>query len=205
LSKLLMIDSAAAQCAVAVFSDGRPLVERAETMTRGHAERLLPMIAEALDEAGLRRADLDAVAVCTGPGGFTGARIGVAAARGLALGLRRPAVGVDWFEALAFGVRGPAAVLIPGLNGLRWLRRFEDGAPCAPALCVGVGEPLPALSPHEALIEPSSDNGLAPLARVAMARLGAASSSRAIERPAPLYVRPPDAAPAAASLASRRA
>jgi tRNA threonylcarbamoyl adenosine modification protein YeaZ len=205
LTKLLVIDSAAAQCAVAVFCGDRPLVQRAEEMARGHAERLLPMIAEALDAAALRRADLDAVAVCTGPGGFTGARIGVAAARGLALGLRRPAIGVDWFEALAFGVRGPAAVLLPGSNGLRWLRRFADGAPSGHALCLGVEDPLPALAPDEALIEPSFDDGLAPLARAATARLGSASGGRAIARPAPLYVRPPDAAPAAASLASRRA
>ena len=89
MSLVLVIDTAAAHCAVAVFQSdamggGAALAERREPMLRGHAERLFPLIEAALSEARVAVSALDAIAVCTGPGGFTGARIGVAAARGLA-------------------------------------------------------------------------------------------------------------------------
>lgn len=203
MSNLIVIDAAAAHCAVAVFCGDRLLAERSEAMARGHAERLLPMIAETLDASGLARTTLDAVVVCTGPGGFTGARIGVAAARGLALGLGRPAVGVDWFEAIAHGRVGAAAVLLPAPNGARWLRRFLDGSPKGPGTTLTASEPDPTLAEGETLLGSASADlpGLAPLARVARGRLAAGT----IPRPSPLYLRPPDAVAAAPSLAARRA
>ena len=70
-------------------------------MDRGQAERLLPMLEEMLAEAGVGWRDLDGIGVVTGPGNFTGVRLAVAAARGLALALGIPAVGVTVFEALA--------------------------------------------------------------------------------------------------------
>lgn len=100
---ILAIDTAGENCAVALAKAGNGLsvlARRAETIGRGHAERLMPMIGEALAEAGLTYADLERIAVATGPGSFTGTRIGVAAARGLALALGIPAVGVSVLDAL---------------------------------------------------------------------------------------------------------
>jgi tRNA threonylcarbamoyl adenosine modification protein YeaZ len=203
LSKLLVIDTSAAHCAVAVFSGTVALVERAEPMSRGHAERLMPMVAEVLGEGGLSCADLDAIVACTGPGGFTGARIGVAAARGLALGCRARAMGVDWFEAAAHGLSGRVAVLIEGPAGARWIARYRDGVAVGPAATADPGAAAADLAPGEVLVRGDAGVGrLLPLARVAARRLAGGAVG---DRPAPLYLRPPDAVAAAAPLAARRA
>lgn len=192
-----MIDTAAAHCAVAVFSGyGDTVAERAEPMARGHAERLIPMIADALADAGLARAD--AVAVCTGPGGFTGARIGVAAARGLALGWGVPSVGVDWFAALALGTAGPLCVSLPATPGWRHVRRFVDGRPAGEGLALPADDPRATAAPGEALID-----SLGPAAQLAHAAL-AALRAGPVPRPAPLYLRAPDAIAAAPALAATR-
>ncbi len=91
---ILGIDTAAAQCAVALLSagpmnDSDPVVER-RAMERGHAEHLFPMIDKVLALAGTGYEGVVRIAVCTGPGSVTGVRIGVAAARGIALGRRIP-------------------------------------------------------------------------------------------------------------------
>lgn len=103
---LLAIDTAGPDCAVAVArSDAAAatiLARARERIGRGHAERLMPMIEAALAEAGVGFNKLKRIAVTTGPGSFTGVRIGVAAARGLALALDIPAVGVGSLHALAF-------------------------------------------------------------------------------------------------------
>ncbi len=101
---ILAIDTAGPDCAVAILRDGQTLARASERIGRGHSERLMPMIAEALAAAHVSFADLDRVAVTTGPGSFTGVRIGVAAARGLALALDIPAVGVGSLEALALPI-----------------------------------------------------------------------------------------------------
>ncbi|WP_444870364.1 tRNA (adenosine(37)-N6)-threonylcarbamoyltransferase complex dimerization subunit type 1 TsaB [Rhodobacter capsulatus] len=98
---VLGFDTSAAHCAAALVRGGTVLATRAEDMAKGQAERLMPLLEELLAEAGLGWHDLDALGVGTGPGNFTGVRISVAAARGLALGLGIPAVGVSVFEALA--------------------------------------------------------------------------------------------------------
>ena len=99
--RVLGIDTALFSCAAALVEDGRPLAWRREERLRGHAERLLPMVAEVLAEAQASFADIDLVAVTVGPGTFTGLRIGLAAARGLALALDRPLAGVSTLEATA--------------------------------------------------------------------------------------------------------
>src|SRR6266404_2143129 len=105
---LLAIDTAGPDCAVALARSGadggKILVRTSERIGRGRAERLMPMIESALAEAGADFADLDRVAVTTGPGSFTGVRVGIAAARGLALALDIPAVGVRSLDALAFPI-----------------------------------------------------------------------------------------------------
>ncbi|MCB1548061.1 MAG: tRNA (adenosine(37)-N6)-threonylcarbamoyltransferase complex dimerization subunit type 1 TsaB [Hyphomicrobiaceae bacterium] len=86
---LLAFDTCFGACSVAVLAKGR-LTARFEEMRTGHAERLMPMIAETMAAAGLAFAELERIAVTVGPGSFTGVRVGIAAARGLRLALAKP-------------------------------------------------------------------------------------------------------------------
>jgi len=108
---LLVIDSATAACSVALLDDaGQLLDERHELVGRGHAERLVPMIEELL--AGRRP---DAILVDCGPGSFTGIRVGIAAAQGLAIGWRVPLSGYSSLALLA--AASGAAEVAAALHG----------------------------------------------------------------------------------------
>ena len=98
---VLGIDCAGGACSVAVVSDGQPIAARDEAMERGQAALLLPMIKDVLAAAQLELDAIDLIAVTVGPGSFTGVRIGLAAARGLALGAGLPLIGVTCFDAVA--------------------------------------------------------------------------------------------------------
>lgn len=137
--KVLGLDSAGSQCAVAVLDGERVASARAEAMPRGQAERLMPLIAETLAAASIAPAALDLIAVTTGPGSFTGIRIGLAAARGLALATGRSVVGVGVFDSYAAAVPPPARqarTLIVAVESKRdefYLQAFKaTGAALAP-------------------------------------------------------------------------
>ena len=91
---------------MALFDNGR-MVERYEEAGRSHSERLMELVAEVLATAQTNLRDLDAIAANIGPGGFTGVRVTVSVAQGLAFGAGLPAVGVSSLEALAAQVLGP--------------------------------------------------------------------------------------------------
>lgn len=187
---LLAFDTSAAHCAAAVLSDDRVAAHRHEPMEKGQAERLLPLLEELLAEAGLTWADLDAIAVGTGPGNFTGVRIAVAAARGLALSLGIPAIGVTRLEALAHGLPRPLWVVEDAKRGEVYAQRFDaaDGAAQltrlealtldAPTAGNALPDPLPSLPVAEAI-----------------ARCAATRADTPQPRPAPFYLRGADAAP----------
>lgn len=101
--KLLAIDCAASLCAACVYDAdaGKELGRELRDLGKGHAEHLMAVIETALQAASVGYPDLDAVAVSIGPGSFTGLRVGVSTARGLALALKIPAIGVTTLEALA--------------------------------------------------------------------------------------------------------
>lgn len=101
--RLLAIDTALAACSAAVLDTegGGILASESLSMTRGHAEALMPLIYHVMERARLAFADLDRVAVTTGPGSFTGLRVGISAARGIALAADKPAVGVSTLTAYA--------------------------------------------------------------------------------------------------------
>ncbi|MBU2402181.1 MAG: tRNA (adenosine(37)-N6)-threonylcarbamoyltransferase complex dimerization subunit type 1 TsaB, partial [Alphaproteobacteria bacterium] len=105
--KLLAIDTASVICAACVYDtvarqeDGRAVLD----LGKGHAEHLMAVVGNAMQRAKITFPELDAVAVSIGPGSFTGVRVGVAAARGLAMALKVPAIGVTTLEALAAEAR----------------------------------------------------------------------------------------------------
>jgi tRNA threonylcarbamoyladenosine biosynthesis protein TsaB len=99
--KILAVDTALGACSVALLEDDKILAHIFEPMDRGHAERLAPMVDEAMEAAKADFASLDRLAVTTGPGTFTGQRVGLAFMRGLRLALKRPLTGITTLEAIA--------------------------------------------------------------------------------------------------------
>ena len=99
--KLLAVETALGACSVAMLDGGNILAHRFQEMTRGHAEALAPMVEEAMREAGTAFAALDRLAVTTGPGTFTGQRVGLAFMRGLRVALKKPLIGITTLEAMA--------------------------------------------------------------------------------------------------------
>lgn len=125
MATILAFDTSAAHCAAALLRDGQ-IIARVEPMSRGQGERLMVLLQEVLDETEINWADLDAIAVGTGPGNFTGIRIAVSAARGLALGLGKPAIGVSNFDAVAHGLPRPSTALWPAPRNQRYALEFDD-------------------------------------------------------------------------------
>lgn len=196
---VLAFDTSAAHCAAALLSGDRVLALRHEPMDKGQAERLMPMLTEMLAEAGITWRDLTCIGVGTGPGNFTGVRIAVAAARGLALGLGIPAVGVTSLEALAYGQDAPRLVTLDARRGAVYAQLFDGGMaractlealPQAPpdVLCIGhrAAEVAAGVGGHVA--EPAFAQTVA-MAHIALSRRATAP------RPAPFYLRGADAAP----------
>lgn len=105
-SIILALDTSQAACSVAVVKDGVCLATRQEFLKRGHAERLLPLIDEALLSAQCVMHDITKIAVVVGPGAYTGVRVAVSVARGLALALGVPCVGVSALTVLAHQTLG---------------------------------------------------------------------------------------------------
>lgn len=99
--KILAVDTALGACSVAVLDGKKVLAHRFVPMERGHAEALAPMVEAAMTESGLSFAALDRLAVTTGPGTFTGQRVGLAFMRGLRLALECPLIGVTTLAAMA--------------------------------------------------------------------------------------------------------
>jgi tRNA threonylcarbamoyl adenosine modification protein YeaZ len=101
--RVLAIDTALAACSAAVLDTefGGVVASESLPMIRGHAEALMPMLQRVMDKAGLTFPDIDRVAVTTGPGSFTGLRVGIAAARGIALAADKPAVGLSTLSVYA--------------------------------------------------------------------------------------------------------
>jgi len=100
---LLAIDTSGPYCSAALWSLKQDicLVQQSENLGRGHAERLMPMLEELLAKQNAKWTDIKKLAVVIGPGSFTGLRVGIATARGLALALGVPCAGVTVFEAFA--------------------------------------------------------------------------------------------------------
>ena len=183
-SLALGFDTSAAHCAAALLRGDTVLAHLSEEMTKGQAERLFPLLEGLLAQTGMVWRNLDVIGVGIGPGNFTGIRIAVAAARGLALSLGIPAVGVTATNAAAHGLPRPCRIVLPlRADQVVW----QD---------FGRGETQPRQATHDSL-----PPGLAPALpvvqpAVAIARIALARRADPGPRPAPLYLRPADAAPA---------
>lgn len=199
---ILVIDSATAACSVALFGDDWTLVaERHELVGRGHAERLLPVVAEAIGES-----RPSAILVDCGPGSFTGVRVGLAAARGLGLGWGVPVAGYSSLAliAAAAGER-ELAVALTGGHGELFVQSY-GGDPIAPlddlrslapaAAAAAIAAELVVGSGAEALVKARGRGRW----RDALPRAADAHvlppALRALP-PRPIYGRAPDATPAA--------
>ncbi|WP_299294635.1 tRNA (adenosine(37)-N6)-threonylcarbamoyltransferase complex dimerization subunit type 1 TsaB [uncultured Tateyamaria sp.] len=178
LPLILGLDTSGPHCAAALIRGPEVLAAQGEDMARGQAERLMPLLEEALEAGGATWRDLSALAVGTGPGNFTGIRIGVSAARGLALGLAVPAYGVTGFEARARLAAPGETVTVPAPRGMVYVMD-ATGAHQVPL--DSVDHPAPPVSTA--------------LLAQAIAQAAAARWPTAAPSPAPFYVRPPDAAP----------
>ncbi len=215
--KLLALDTALDACSVAVLDGPAVLAQRSEPMQRGHQERIAPMVAEAMAEAGLGFAELDRIAVAIGPGSFTGVRVGLAFAKATALALDIPCIGIGTLELLAAsapdteGSGGAAGLIAAAIDAKRdqvYLQPFRDGEALDPPTALDIEAAVARLQAlgfgaGGAL----TGSGAALLAeRVAGARVVGgvgtdvtALGSLALQRPTPagrpqpLYLRAPDA------------
>jgi tRNA threonylcarbamoyladenosine biosynthesis protein TsaB len=126
---ILALDTTLNRCSVALVEDARALASLSESMHRGHAERLAPMVDEVMRAGGGAFKALDRIVVTTGPGSFTGLRVGLAFARGLAVALSKPCIGISSLEALALeaGEEGLRGAVIAG-GGELYVALYENGA-----------------------------------------------------------------------------
>lgn len=123
---ILALDASRAACSAAVLRDGTLVAAEGAAMARGQAEAMMPMVARVLTKAGMQAADAGVIAVPVGPGSFTGIRIALSAARGLALATGARIVGIDGFRVAleAAGAEGPSVVAIDSGRGDWFARRF---------------------------------------------------------------------------------
>jgi len=212
---LLAFDTSAAHCAAAVFADGAVQHAATEPMAKGQAERILVLCQEMLAQSELTLEGISAIGIGVGPGNFTGIRISVSAARGLALALGVPAIPVSTFEMLC-APDAPEAVahelvVVGAPRDAAYVQRFTQGRPLSE----------PELIDPTAIPTHFAQTGLCVtghMAETIAAQLGAQARPCQVEnpagtiarvaawkyaqgydmgkQPAPLYVRAPDAAPA---------
>ncbi len=226
--RVLAIDTALAACSAAVLdtANGGIVASESLPMVRGHAEALIPLIERVMKKSGLAFADLERVVVTTGPGSFTGLRVGIAAARGFGVATTIPVVGVTTLSAyaapyLAADDQIPVVVAIDARHEHVYLQVFGPGGRTliAPRLAP-LDEAIRAAAEAPARIVGSAAKAVAAgLARTApapvtvdareapdiawVAQIGAAVAE-AQAPPKPQYLRAPDAQPQYAASLPRR-
>jgi tRNA threonylcarbamoyladenosine biosynthesis protein TsaB len=222
--RVLAIDTALDACSAAVLDTKRGAMLASETlpMIRGHAEALVPLIARIMAKAAIPFEKLDRIAVTTGPGSFTGLRVGISAARGIALASGKPAVGLSTLAAYAAprmaeddGIAVAAAV--DARHGHVYLQVFGGTRPIGPCIASledaarAAGEQARLVGSAAGLVAAAWPQDRQPPSAVEprpapdirwVARLGAVAAER--NSPRPLYLRAPDAQPQDARRLPRR-
>lgn len=202
---ILAFDTSGPWVGTALLRDGDVRAAHYVDMAKGQAERLMPMIEQTLADAGTTLDQLDAIGVGIGPGNFTGIRISVSAARGLALALGIPAVGVTVLDSLAFEAPRPTLATINAPREMLYLQRYGVGDVDRPAALVARADLADWITPGITLVgqdsrQLSSEHGIAHMPAAfapasAISRIAATRFGTAQPRPAPLYIKPADAAP----------
>lgn len=204
--RLLAVDTCLDACSAALLDGDEVLAAVSEPMSRGHQERLAPMVREMMAPFGFE--GLDRIASTVGPGSFTGLRVGLAFAKGLSSALSVPLVGVGSLPALAAGRGGFVCAAVDARRSQIYCQAFRDGAPLmapdalavetasarlaelagdGPVTLVGSGAPLLAGLIPGAMVETPGGPDPAWVARLA------AAVREPIPVARPLYLRTPDA------------
>ena len=190
--KVLALDTTGAACSVSICDAGAVLAHKREIIGRGHAERLAPMVAEALSQADLKPMDIDRLAVCTGPGSFTGLRVALAFAKGFALPRKLPVIGLSSLELWAREHDPEGALKIVSISDVRrgqicWALFDKGQMPRAAQTqeARAARAQIKALAPDHIIEDAPNDTRI-------LAWLGAHLSPQDYLA-VPLYSRPPDA------------
>lgn len=202
---VLGINTSGDACEAALSRDGVVIAQLSEPMMQGHDARLAPVVEALMRDAGLAFDTLDRVAVVAGPGSFTGIRVGVAFARGLALSLDIPAVGVSSLEALEPQPQGQVLGLLPAKRRpperTWWAQTLDQGRGTADpveASAADIGGLASGVEVVAGQLDGIPDVGrprhdAKPSARAAAILVGTMLGD--LPPPRPIYVREPDATP----------
>lgn len=212
---IMGLDTSLQRCSVAILRDDEPVGHQSVEMARGHAERLAPMVVAALSQAGVKIADLDRIGVTVGPGGFTGVRIALSFARGLAIGSALDVVGVTSLAALAETANATndemIAPLVDARRGQVYAALYGKNGKviCAPFVAApeqalnflmhsANGHDVVMIGTGAGLVSPSASwrrsKHADQIDARAVARLAAKAPSPT-EKASPVYLRAPDAKP----------
>ena len=179
---VVVFDTSNQYVAAAIYSGKQKVQSIIEFMPRGQAERLMSLLNGLLEGASLDWSDIAKIGVCTGPGNFTGIRIAVSAARGLALGLEIPAIGISSFEATLLGCGDEDLALLPANKGFYYV---GSGPKNAKFLSEDEIDSDSTRYVHKATPEIQLKN-------IALLTL---KKETGFSRPTPCYIKPADAAP----------
>lgn len=167
--KILGVDTSNKMASVALFEDGKMLGEKFSDDQKTHSEKVLPLIDNLIKELGSSIKDIDRFVVCTGPGSFTGIRIGVSLVKGMAEGLKKDVIGVTALEGLLNKIDGNACAIIDARHDNVYVQYRVDGEYSKPD-CININELLEELkdknmtfvgdatSVHKELIESNKHN-----------------------------------------------
>jgi len=177
---VIVFDTSDRYIGAALYRGKENILTKIEFMAKGQAEALMSFLNKLLAVSSLNWSDMSKIGVCTGPGNFTGIRISVSAARGLALGLEIPAIGVTSFEATLYGRGNENLALLPANKGFYY---------------VG-SNPKNAQYITEDKINPENVNYInKPSPEVHLKNIALLTQEKEIRRPVPCYIKPADATP----------
>ena len=177
---VIVFDTCDQYIAAAVYRGNKNINSKIEFMAKGQAETLMSSLDDLLAVSSLNWSDLNKIGVCTGPGNFTGIRISVSAARGLALGLEIPAIGVTSFEATLYGYNDENLALLPANKGFYYVGSNPKNAKF-------ISEDKIDFENFKYINKPSPE--------VHLKNIALLTQEKDICRPVPCYIKPADATP----------